>query len=179
MSWGSIPVNWVQEPDAEQDDGFQEALNLLLGSVTEAGAPPPLAGSSEAAEGEAMEEEGEQQPAPAPAAPVPAAPPASGSTGINASLLAAALGNILTGAAPAAQQRHHELLRQQLEAPSLSEVLRPERVGPLLDANPALAARLAPHLPEAFQTPAAIRQLISTSQFRHQVRWVRDCMRGL
>eukprot|EP00887_Chlorella_sp_A99_P000404 scaffold13.g404.t1 len=137
---------WAQEPDAAQDDSHVTRINELL------------EGAEDAAEG--MEGVEQQVPAPAPAsqpATGAAAGPPDGGAVISASLLAAALGTIMGGSQ-----------RQQLAGPSLLEVLRPEAVCPLVDD--ALAARLAPHLPPSYQSPAAIRDLIASPQWRHQVR---------
>ena len=167
--WHAPSTN-PQEPASEDDEGLAGAVNVLVsGDATI----------------EPMEEVQllEEQAAPAAAAqPAQAAATAAGGEAagcgvggggaINAGVLAAALGNIMgAGTGGLATAAELAALRAQLASqPSLSEVLRPEVVGPLLEQSPTLADRLAPHLPEAYRSPAAIRQLLSTPQFRHQAR---------
>lgn len=98
-----------------------------------------------------MEVEAEVAAAPA---PTPAAP--SAGTGVNAASLAAALGSLVGGASAAPA------------GPSLNDVLRPERVAPLL-SDERLVSRLAPFLPPEHQSPEAMREVLNSVQFKHQL----------
>jgi len=112
-----------------------------------------------------------------PASEQPAAPSATpaaadadagvraGESGIGASQLAAALGSIIggTGAAslPAAVRGP--------SGPPLTEVLKADRISPLLLKNPELVERLAPYLPEEHRSAEAMVEIINSPQFKHQL----------
>ncbi|PRW33310.1 adhesion molecule [Chlorella sorokiniana] len=147
---------WAQEPSADEDETYVAAVHAALNSE----------------EADTMDAEGPAAPAAPAAAPAAAAPAAaagggvaaSGAASISASNLAAALGSILSGAAA----RQAGMAAMADPGPSLGDVLKPEALGPLL-ASDDMVARLAPYLPEEHRSAAAIRELVSTPQFRHQL----------
>ncbi|KAI7839776.1 hypothetical protein COHA_006576 [Chlorella ohadii] len=153
---------WAQEPSADEDETYVAAVNAALNAEED---------------GDAMDAELPAVPAvpavPAAAAAPSAAPAAAvggaaagggGSATISASNLAAALGSILSGAAA----RQGGMAAMADPGPTLGDVLKPEALGPLL-ASEEMVARLAPYLPEEHRSAAAIRELVSTPQFRHQL----------
>ncbi|KAK9809199.1 hypothetical protein WJX72_011241 [[Myrmecia] bisecta] len=58
--------------------------------------------------------------------------------------------------------------RRQQQGPSLSQVLKAEHILPVL-SEPGVLERLAPHLPEEHRTAAALREVATSAQFRHQL----------
>lgn len=86
-------------------------------------------------------------------------------SGIGASQLAAALGHIMGGAAPGAGPSSAS---GAPSGPPLTEVLKADRVAPLL-SNPQLVERLAPFLPEEHRTPEAMVEIINSPQFKQQL----------
>jgi len=92
--------------------------------------------------------------------------------GIGASQLAAALGNILSGSEAAAggstSNPHNNLNAALRMGPPLGEVLKAERITPLLD-NAKLVERLAPFLPEEQRSPAAMAEIVNSPHFKHQL----------
>jgi len=94
--------------------------------------------------------------------------------GIGASQLAAALGNILSGseadAGGSTSNPHNNVGATALRnlGPPLGEVLKAERITPLLD-NATLIEKVAPFLPEEHRSPAAIAEIVNSPQFKHQL----------
>lgn len=78
----------------------------------------------------------------------------SGNQAIGASQLAAALGSIMQQSSNAGM--------------SLSDVLRPEVVTPILTA-PEMFEKLKLYLPEEFRSPDSFASILSSPQFRHQL----------
>lgn len=91
-----------------------------------------------------------------------------GPQGIGASALAAALGNIMGGASAGAPAGMHMAGVSIPSGPPLAEVLKAERILPLLQ-NPALVERLAPYLPEEHRSAEAMAQIVNAPQFKHQL----------
>jgi 26S proteasome regulatory subunit N13 len=91
--------------------------------------------------------------------------------GIGASQLAAALGNILSGAAPSTNNNpnNNNVAAALRMGPPLGEVLKAERIAPLLTNNATLVERLAPYLPEEHRTPEAMAEIVNSPQFKHQL----------
>ena len=114
------------------------------------------------ADTDAAVSEDPRDPSATPAAGAPA--PTADNSGIGASALAAALGSILAGSTPAGPSRG----MPQLTGPSLGEVLKAERIAPLLQ-NPTLVVRLAQYLPEEHRSAEAMAQIIHSPQFKHQL----------
>ncbi|EFN51190.1 hypothetical protein CHLNCDRAFT_141354 [Chlorella variabilis] len=155
---------WAQEAAAESDEDYVAAVNLALNQ-----------GEGEEEQGGAQGMEGVEAGAAA-ASPAAAAAGAvasgaaggGGVTGIGAADLAAVLGSLLAGGAGqgASGQAGRRLAADP--GPSLSDVLRPELLAPLL-RSPDMVQRLAPFLPEEHRSADAISELVSTPQFRHQL----------
>jgi hypothetical protein len=146
---------WAQEADAGGDGAHVAAVTAALNSGSDA----PDA---------AMEVEVEHPapaagiPSPSPA-PAPTAVAAAAATTVDAASLAAVLGNIMGGGGGAAAAAAAPA------GPSLTEVLRPDRVVPLLADSTLLAARVAPFLPPEHRSPEAMSAVLRSPQFRHQL----------
>ncbi len=173
---------WAQEPSPENDDALVESVNLALSSV--------LDGMDEdTRDDQPMSMELPQDPNATPATdsnPRSANPGSiaggalGGSSraggggggafelgGIGASQLAAALGNILSGTTAPNNQSNSLAAALQM-GPPLGEVLKAERITPLLE-NSTLIERVAPYLPEEHRTPEAMAEIINSPQFKHQL----------
>ncbi|KAL4519362.1 hypothetical protein Ndes2526A_g00450 [Nannochloris sp. 'desiccata'] len=174
---------WAQENAAENDDAIIQSVNLALSSV--------LNGMDEDTLGDQpMSLELPQDPNATPATdsnPRSANPDrvagggGGGGTGgifeaggIGASQLAAALGNILSGsgveaAAGGSSSNPNNTIGAALRmGPPLGEVLKAERITPLLD-NATLVERVAPFLPEEHRSQAAMAEIVNSPQFKHQL----------
>ncbi|KAL4853861.1 26S proteasome regulatory subunit RPN13 [Chlorella vulgaris] len=155
---------WAQEVAAEDDDEYVAAINLALNMDVDGGEDGGEGMQADAAPPAAVG---------APAQPGGVAP--SPAAAITSSQLAAALGSILAGSAgqQGAAGTHQQQMQQAAAAaanrgPSLADVLNPELLAPLLQ-SPDMVQRLAPYLPEQHRTAAAIREIVSAPQFRHQL----------
>lgn len=183
---------WAQEPQADSDTQFVNAVNAALTSVLDGEitafqidpyslclladaltncccliskpTPIPILLPGMDADTDVAMSEDPRDPSATPAAGAP--PPTSDNIGgIGASALAAALGNILTGGTSGTGPSQGI---PQLSYPSLGEVLKADRIAPLLQ-NPSLVARLAPYLPEEHRSTEAMAQIIHSPQFKHQL----------
>lgn len=93
----------------------------------------------------------------------PPTKPSSSAGPINAGTLAAVLGNIMNN--------HQQQQQQQVmdaDHPSLSQVLSPDVVKPLL-CNTDMLGKIAPYLPEQHRNVASLQLILSSPQFRHQL----------
>lgn len=152
------PLSPPQEPQADTDAANVSAVCAALSSVLD---------GMEAEESGPPTSENPRDPSATPAAGAPA-PFAPGAGGIGASQLAAALGTILAGAPPGAPPSGLGPMLRAASGPSLGEVLRAERVVPLLQ-DPALVARLAPFLPEKHRSGEAMADIVNSPQFKAQL----------
>lgn len=92
------------------------------------------------------------------------------STSIGADALAAALGNILSGAVPSNPTTSLFQQRQQQPGPPLlQDVLKAENLIPLLRNAPSLVTELSSFLPEQHRSLDHMIQIIHSPQFKHQV----------
>ncbi|KAK9832151.1 hypothetical protein WJX74_000770 [Apatococcus lobatus] len=155
---------WMQEPRAEDDAIRAEQLSANINSYS----------PGEGQEEEAMDTADQAQIAEASCTGATRAS-AEEQAGVQAAQLAAALRSIGMPAGmeqgesdvaqllSAMQQR-----RQQLPGPSLSEVLKPEVLLPILQ-DPTILQILAEHLPEGQRTQQDLENLVTSAQFRHQL----------
>jgi 26S proteasome regulatory subunit N13 len=157
---------WAQDAGAGGDAARVAAVHAALNAGGGGGGAEPMEAEAPAvAAPPAAASSGAPSAPSAPPALAPAAPgaAAAAAAGIDASQLAAVLGSIM-GGAPA----RGAAAAEQDAGPSLAEVLRAERVAPLLDDD-ALVSRLAPFLPEEHRTPAAMAAILHSPQFKAQL----------
>ncbi|GAQ79096.1 26S Proteasom Rpn13 [Klebsormidium nitens] len=171
-------IFWMQEPKADKDDQIVADVNRILNhaeddSDAEVSAPgqfEELSGAFRASEelgaevssgvgSSGVEASGTGRPV------SPAGAPGEGiHTGgaVKLSDLQSILSGL--GSLPVPPGARHE----RDTGPTLLDVLRPERILPLLN-NPTIQERLAPHLPESLRTPQEMRELVQSPQFQQQV----------
>jgi hypothetical protein len=95
--------------------------------------------------------------------------PSSSSGPIDAGTLAATLGNIMNNRRhPSSSQQQQQQQVMGAAHPSLSQVLSPDAVKPLL-CNTEMLGKIAPYLPEQHRNLASLELILSSPQFRHQL----------
>jgi hypothetical protein len=185
---------WAQEAEPSTDAENIEAINVALRSVVDgmeverspsaSQGPPTVPGGASApgsirdtpaaganiGGGEGLHSSGNvsrQDPAEPSATPAGEHLPGTRGDGmsIGASQLAAALGNIMSeaGGGIAAAGGH-----EALAGPPLTEVLKAERLIPLLRTH-ELLDRLLPFLPETFRSVEGLSEIIDSPQFKGQL----------
>ncbi|KDD76749.1 hypothetical protein H632_c118p0 [Helicosporidium sp. ATCC 50920] len=143
---------WAQDPDPGSDDSSLVALNSLLTAG-------PAAAGGDSSDGEDVRAGG------------------AGGSATTAQALAQALAAALqgSGGAKAGGQTDASTLanlaqmRAQHAPLSLSKVLDPQALTPLLSGSEALVKAVADHLPESQQARDKVLALVGTPQWRHQV----------
>ena len=142
---------WAQEPNTDSDAPCIDAVNAAMSSVLDG-----------------MDEDDVDRTEERPTDPgaTTTTNTATVSEGIGASHLAAALGSILASASTTTATT---TTTTPMTTTALGDVLKAERIIPLLRQNPTLVTRLAPHLPEEHRTCEAMVEIVDSPQFKHQL----------